>query len=100
MKLHLFVGLFVASVLTAGLVRADERPANPHERKPAAKSEEKDDKKDAEKLVDKLVVTQHTATIGGKDISYNATAGTLVMKDDEGKPKASIFFIAYSKSGE
>ena len=44
-------------------------------------------------------VTQHTATIGGKEIKYTATAGKLVMKDDEGKPKAMVFFIAYTKDG-
>ena len=58
-----------------------------------------DDKKPAEELVEKLSVTEHTATINGKEIKYTATAGTLVMKDDEGKPKASIFFIAYTKNG-
>ena len=35
----------------------------------------------------------------GKEIKYTATAGKLVMKDDEGKPKATIFFVAYTKNG-
>lgn len=65
----------------------------------AKKDDKKKDDKAAEELVDKTTVTQHTTTIGGKEIKYTATAGTLVMKDDEGKPKAQIFFVAYTKDG-
>src|SRR5262249_11091525 len=41
--------------------------------------------------------TKHTVTIGGKPISYTATAGNLVIKEENGKPKASMFFVAYTK---
>ncbi|MCC7476404.1 MAG: peptidase S10 [Pirellulales bacterium] len=61
------------------------------------KAEEKDPKKDETK--DTLFVTDHTARIGGKEIKYTATAGKLVMKDDVGKPKAEVFFVAYTKRG-
>ena len=55
---------------------------------------------------DNLSVTQHTATIGGRKVSYTVTAGTLVLKQEtekdgaaEGdKPKATIFFVAYRKN--
>jgi carboxypeptidase C (cathepsin A) len=63
----------------------------------AEKAEKKDEKKDDPK--DSLSVTQHTASINGKEIKYTATAGKLVMKDDEGKPKAMVFFTAYTKNG-
>jgi len=58
---------------------------------------------------DNLVVTQHSVTIGGQEIKYTVTAGTLVLKEEtEGKgekagvsegekPKASVFFIAYTR---
>ena len=36
------------------------------------------------------------ATIGGKPIAYTATAGTLTIRDDEGKPTASMFYVAYT----
>jgi carboxypeptidase C (cathepsin A) len=49
---------------------------------------------------EELVVTDHTITVAGQELAYTATAGTLVLKDDAGKPKASIFFIAYTKKGE
>lgn len=47
--------------------------------------------------------TRHTAVINGKKIKYTVTAGTIILKeedDEEGKeaqPKASVFFIAYTK---
>ena len=42
------------------------------------------------------VVSRHTATIGGRQIPYAATAGTLTIRDDEGKPTASMFYVAYT----
>jgi len=43
--------------------------------------------------------TQKTVLIGGKKINYTATAGTMLLKDEKGKPKASIFYVAYSRRG-
>lgn len=44
---------------------------------------------------DKLTVTTHQLTVGGKTLHYRATAGTIAMKDEAGKPKADFFFTAY-----
>jgi carboxypeptidase C (cathepsin A) len=44
-------------------------------------------------------VTRHTMTVGGKPLAYTATAGYMPMKDEAGKLKANIFFIAYTKDG-
>jgi len=49
-------------------------------------------------LKDELVITEHEINVNGQALRYAATTGTLVMKDDEGKAKASIFFIAYTKN--
>lgn len=49
---------------------------------------------------DKISTTQHTVVIGGQSIAYTARAGTIVMKDEDGTPTASIFFTAYTKDGE
>lgn len=56
---------------------------------------------------DNLVVTHHTATIGGQEIAYTATTGTLVLREEaekegasEGeKARAAFFFIAYTLDG-
>ncbi|HET7631804.1 MAG TPA: hypothetical protein VFK16_05740 [Gemmatimonadaceae bacterium] len=50
-------------------------------------------------MVDTAVVTHHSAKIGGQTINYTATAGTYVIRDDAGTPKASFFYVAYTKDG-
>jgi len=40
-------------------------------------------------------VSHHTVSIDGRQISYEATAGTLTLRDDSGKPIASMFYVAY-----
>lgn len=45
--------------------------------------------------------TQHQVTIDGEIINYTATAGNLLLTDEKtGQPKASIFFISYTKNIE
>ncbi|MEW6240472.1 MAG: peptidase S10 [Chloroflexota bacterium] len=72
------------------------------EKKPEEKKEEKPAPKD------NLVQTKHTVTVGGKEIKYTVTAGTMVMKEETGdrekeaegeKPRAQMFFVAYTKDG-
>src|ERR1700728_1636235 len=46
---------------------------------------------------EKTVVTHHKSMVGGQQISYTATAGNYVIKDDAGNPKASFFYVAYTK---
>jgi len=72
------------------------------------KSEEKKPADVKPELKDNLVETKHTLVIRGKEIGYNVTTGTMVIKEEtpdrekesEGeKPKAVFFFIAYTKDG-
>jgi len=42
-------------------------------------------------------VTQHHVTLKGKAIDYTATAGVLVIRDDEDKPIANMGYVAYTK---
>lgn len=44
-------------------------------------------------------VSRGSVTVRGTSIAYTATAGTLVIRDDEGKPTASIFYTAYTRDG-
>jgi carboxypeptidase C (cathepsin A) len=41
-------------------------------------------------------VTHHSAVIGGHPMAYTATAGTLTVRDDAGKPILSLFYVAYT----
>jgi carboxypeptidase C (cathepsin A) len=74
--------------------------------------EEKDTKKEESPAPqDRLVQTQHRATIGGQELAYTVTTGVIVLKeeaekkdDKEGefegeKPRATIFFTAYTRDG-
>jgi len=45
------------------------------------------------------VITKHQVTINGQVINYTVTAGYLPLKDQQGKTKANIFFVAYTKDG-
>jgi carboxypeptidase C (cathepsin A) len=47
-----------------------------------------------------LSTTEHTAEIGGVEVRYRATAGNLLLKEEDGTPKASVFFVAYERLGE
>ena len=74
----------------------------------AEESNSKVGKEEDKKHQDNIVTTQHTITIGGRQIGYTATTGTMVLKEEseqggeaknenEGeKPKAELFFIAYT----
>jgi carboxypeptidase C (cathepsin A) len=75
---------------------------------PETKTEDKKPEEKRPEPKDKLVVTQHSITLGGQEIKYTVTAGTIVMKEEtsdrdkesEGeKPKAQFFFVAYTKDG-
>lgn len=75
---------------------------------------DKDEKKPEEKreekpvVVDRLAESSHSIRIKGREIKYTVTAGTMILKEEttdrakesEGeKPRAQIFFIAYTKDG-
>ncbi len=48
---------------------------------------------------ERTVQTQHSAAVGGRTLPYTATAGTLTIRDTAGKPKASIFYTAFTVNG-
>ena len=79
---------------------ADEKPDPSKPDKPEEKKEIK--------VIDNLIKTNHSVRIGGKTVRYTVTAGTMILKEETGdrekeaegeKPRAQIFFIAYTKEG-
>jgi carboxypeptidase C (cathepsin A) len=48
---------------------------------------------------ERTVVTRHSAQIGGREISYNAVVGTIVLRDAQDKPTASVFYHSYIATG-
>ncbi|HEV2393092.1 MAG TPA: peptidase S10 [Verrucomicrobiae bacterium] len=98
--LLLFLCLMVSSFQVR--LRAADADASPKssEKAPDKKSEGpgKDDEKPP-KPKDQEVKTQHSITINGQKLNYTAVAGTMLLRDAEQKPTASIFYIAYTKDG-
>ncbi len=82
-------GLFAVGAATLWI----SAPAWAAEEKAAAKAEPA-----APQEVQKT--TSHEVSIGGKRLRYTATAGTYLLKEEDGSPKASVFFVAYTKEGE
>lgn len=106
-----FPGMIKRAILTAGLaivalagkLFAAEPPSNAPPAsagtgaKEAAKESARDKAKEAE---EKVVQSKHTITINGQPVDYHAAAGTIQLRDEEeDKPTASIFYIAYTRDG-
>ena len=69
--------------------KAAEGDKAPAEGKDGAKAEEAIPKEAA-------VLSRGTVEVGGRAIDYSASAGTLLIRDDDGKPQASVFYVAYT----
>ncbi|PEQ13139.1 peptidase S10 [Novosphingobium sp. PC22D] len=46
------------------------------------------------------VSSRHSVSVGGRNLAYTATAGTLTLRTLEGKPTASMFYVAYTLDGK
>ncbi|MDR3444219.1 MULTISPECIES: peptidase S10 [unclassified Dyella] len=42
------------------------------------------------------VRTKHSVSVNGRSVSYTATAGTVIIRDDKGEPQAGVFYVAYT----
>src|SRR6202045_5079937 len=84
------VALFLLGV---NLCLAQQPPAPPPDKAAEKPKEEKKPPVPEEKVVQ----TKHSLKISGQEIKYTATAGTILLKLEDGTPKASIFYAAYTK---
>jgi carboxypeptidase C (cathepsin A) len=48
---------------------------------------------------EKSSVTKHEISLNGQTLRYTATAGTLLIRDDQEEPNASVFYVAYTLDG-
>jgi carboxypeptidase C (cathepsin A) len=92
----------------AGATRESSATNNPHQldqpkkepstnAAPEKKEEPKGAPSDKKDLKDELSETTNAVTINGVLVKYKSTAGTLVIKDEEGKAHVSFFFVAYTR---
>ena len=72
-----------------------QQTAPPAPEKPAEKP--KEEKKTPPVPEDKVSQTKHAVRISGQEIKYTATAGIMVMKTEEEAPKATVFYMAYTR---
>lgn len=68
----------------------DEKPKD-------EKEKDKDKEKEKKTPEEKSVSTKHSIRIGGQEIKYTATTGTMLLKLEDGTAKASVFYIAYTR---
>lgn len=45
------------------------------------------------------VTTKDEVTVGGLPIRYTADAGTMILRDDQGRSTGELFYVAYFKDG-
>ena len=83
----------LAICLSFGPARADEPTAAKEADKAPAAKQPVATLPDATKPP---VVTEHAITIGGRELAYKAEAGMLPLLKDDGGPRASIFYVAYT----
>ena len=87
-----------------GQPRTDDKPAAPDKAAAAEKAAVPtcpgDDPKGKEVPEPKpeQAVTRHRVSIGGSTVDYTATAGTLILRNAEDKPVASIGYVAYTET--
>ncbi len=102
----LAIGLMALSAYL-GVALADEAPlraeagaVSPGQLSQLCRIDIKGDKKEQWMRLPKAEssVTQHRFA-GGKGFDYTATAGTLIVRDEEERPMASIGYVAYTRKG-
>lgn len=79
----LLVFLFVCPLVNA---ESDETPAEEAQKLSAD-------------LEETSSITHQSIVLDGNRIDYKATAGTLVLTNEEGEPQASVFYVAYEREG-
>lgn len=66
--------------------------------KPAAEEKKPEVKEEPAKTSEPVSV-KSKVTIAGQSIPYTATTGKLILRDDKGAAKASVFHITYTRDG-
>jgi carboxypeptidase C (cathepsin A) len=99
---QLLAALLAALLCTAAFAQQDDDdPPPPPPAKSTTTTTTVEKKAEAAKTptTDHISTTSHSITINGQTIAYTARAGTMIMKDDDATPRASIFFVSYTRDG-
>jgi carboxypeptidase C (cathepsin A) len=90
MSMRLLLALFCLLPLAGVSAQQPSSSSQPAAEKPA-------DRAPAAELQETTSVTRHTLTIGGQRVPYTATAGTILLRNAQQKPEASVFYVAYTR---
>lgn len=94
-----YAAIVVALVLTAGSAFAQRGARAQGQAEAAEEKPPTNEKFPAPPAEEKTVKTEHVIHVNGQELHYTAVAGTLLLLKDDGKPKASIFYVSYSLDG-
>lgn len=96
------LGLYLLVILTC-LLLSPAAPAqesrNAAQPGAAGADQHHDADKEAPIPPEKSSVTHHELELNGQTLKYTATAGTLLIRDEDDKPYGSIFYVAYTLDG-
>ena len=90
--------ILAMSIAIASAARADAPGAHPPAKEAAAAADGKSDNPLLAELPADSV-THHQFTASGAPLGYTATAGTLTLRDKDGKPTARVFAVSYVADG-
>lgn len=92
--------IFATGIPLAAQRQSTTAPVRPAPQPSTDKADDsKSDKFPAPPAEEKSSKTQHTIHVNGQELHYTVIAGTLLLHKDDGKPRASIFYIAYTVDG-
>jgi carboxypeptidase C (cathepsin A) len=91
----------IAAAVGLPVSAQDQRPAaaQPPSTQANADQHKDADKDNAPVPPEKPVATHHEMNLAGMLLKYTATAGNLIIRDEDDKPYGSIFYVAYTLDG-
>ncbi len=89
---------FLLLLLLPALLHADDSAKEDSKKSPKKDSPVQLQAIEADHSIE-AIETHGRVKVGGKAIDYTARAGTLEIDGEDGKTKANVFFVAYTKDG-
>ena len=96
-KHRYYAVVFLSALLAVSANRAQAQSDKPDPVKTAAPNA--DNSQPAPIPKERNSVTQHALALHGQTIHYTATAGTLIIRNEQDKPYGSVFYVAYTEDG-
>jgi carboxypeptidase C (cathepsin A) len=99
--LHAFsaLALVAAAPVAAQSTSAPDKGKSVEEQHKQAMAEAAKDAWAVAPVEERAVSSHHSVTVDGRTLKYTTTAGTLTIRDNAGKPTASIFYTADTLEG-